>query len=209
MRKIKAFCGIVSVIALMTVFSLIPEVTKAYTQTSEDTEFFVWLGETSDKLLDDIKSIDDEMSKGDDYDWEILKSFFELLYVHAETALNEIDDFKVSSELKSIKKEFKLHLIDMKWAAYYGKETAEEILSGDIEGAGDNYKKYVEHRESATVHLEKVWALVEELPTPTPTPIELPEVLPTQSPTPRSFEAIFAISSLLAVVYLMLRKRIE
>jgi len=207
MRKIKAFCGIVSVIALMTVFSLIPEVTKAY--TSEDKEFILWTVETSNKLYDDLRLIGNEMSKGDDCDWEILKTFCELLYVHAETALNEINNFEVSSELKSIKKEFKLHLIDMKWAAYYGKQTAEEYLSGDIEGARYNLEKHGEHVESASIHFEKCLALLEELPTPTPTPIKSPEVLPTQSPTPRSFEAIFAISSLLAVVYLVLRKRIE
>jgi len=198
MRKIKAFYSIVLVIASMTVFSLIPEVTRAYTPTSEDIEFMEWMMETSIKITDDFRLIDDEPNKGVfGCDWEYLKTLHKLLYDHAETALNEIDEFEVSSELKPIKKEYKLHLIDTKWAAYYGKEAAEDHLSGDFEGAVDNIEKSIEYLGSSNAHLEKAMALIEALPTPSPTP------------TPRSFEAIFAISSLLAVVYLMLRKRIE
>ena len=202
MRKIKAFWGIVLVIALMTVFSLIPEVTRAYTPTSEDIEFMAWLEETGDRLLDDTRSISNEMKKDPfAWDWEYLKFLHGLLYDHADDALNEIDEFEVSPELEPIKKEYKLYLIDIKWSAYYGKEAAEDILSGDIEGATDNIEKSIEYTESATAHVEKstalMEALIETLPTPSPTP------------TPRSFEAIFAISSLLAVVYLVLRKRIE
>ena len=91
MRKIKAFCDIVSVIALMTVFSLISEVTRAYTPTSEDIEFMAWLEETGDRLLDDTRSISNEMKKDPfAWDWEYLKFLHGLLYDHADDALNEI-----------------------------------------------------------------------------------------------------------------------
>ena len=161
-----------------------------------------WLEETGDRLLDDTRSISNEMKKDPfAWDWEYLKFLHGLLYDHADDALNEIDEFEVSPELEPIKREYKLYLIDLKWSAYYGKEAAEDILSGDLEGATDNIEKATEHLESANAHLEKstalMEALIETLPTPSPTP------------TPRSFEAIFAISSLLAVVYLVLRKRIE
>ncbi len=53
-------------------------------------------------------------------------------------------------------------------------------------------------------------------PTPTPTgeiptatPTEAPTETPTEAPTPPGFEAVFAIAGLLAVAYLVLRKRRE
>jgi len=196
MRKIKAFCGIFLVIASMTVFSLVPEVTKAYAQTSEDIEFIDWMAEKNDKLLDKPELIADEIDKGVDCDWEFVKTLCELLYVHAENALNEIDEFEVSSELKPVKKEYELLLIDMKWAAYYGKESAGDYLSGDIEGARYNFKKYREHIESAAVHYEKYIALIKHY---------YQHKATTQ--TSRSLDAIFAISSLLAVAYMVLRRR--
>jgi len=46
-------------------------------------------------------------------------------------------------------------------------------------------------------------------PTPTPTPTVPPPVTPTPTPKPPTpgFEAVFAIAGLLAVAYLVLRKR--
>lgn len=90
---IKAFCGIVLVIASMTVFSLpIPEVTRAYTPTLEDIEFLEWLTELSEKITDYSGLICDELDKGFfGCDLEYLKTLNELLYDYAETALNEID----------------------------------------------------------------------------------------------------------------------
>lgn len=217
MRKIKAFWGIVLVIASMTAFSLISEVTRAYTPTSEDIEFMAWLEETGDKLLDDTRSISNEMEKGPfACDWEYLKFLHGLLYDHADDALNEIDEFEVSPELEPIKTEYKLYLIDLKWSAYYGKEAAEDILSGDLEGATDNIEKSTEHLESATAHVEKWTALIEALPLPSPIPTASPTLttatpspIPTPTPTPPGFEAIFAVTCLLAIAYLVLRRRIE
>ena len=197
--------------------SLIPEVTRAYTPTSEDIEFMAWLEETGDRLLDDTRSISNEMKKDPfAWDWEYLKFLHGLLYDHADDALNEIDEFEVSPELEPIKKEYKLYLIDIKWSAYYGKEAAEDILSGDIEGATDNIEKSIEYTESATAHVEKTTALIEALPLPSPIPTASPTLttatpspIPTPTPTPPGFEAIFAVTCLLAIAYLVLRRRIE
>lgn len=113
----------------------------------------------------------------------------------------------MSPELEPIKTEYKLCLIDIKWSAYYGKEAAEDYFSGDFEGVADNLVKSTEYVASATVHLEKIGVLIETLPTPGP---HLPHsTTPSPTPTPRSFEAIFAISSLLVVAYLVRRRRIE
>ncbi len=48
-----------------------------------------------------------------------------------------------------------------------------------------------------------------EIPTATPTPTAAPTEAPTEAPTPPGFEAVFAIAGLLAVAYLVLRKRRE
>ena len=183
MRKIKAFWGIVLVIASMTVFSLIPEVTRAYTPTLEDIEFLVWY-ETAEKLGTYGSLIAYEMEKGPfSCDWEYLRTLYNLLYNVAETALKEIDEFDVSPELEPIKTEFKLSLIDTKWSAYYGKEAAENYLSYDFEGAVDNLRKSTEYIESATAHVEKSTALMEALPLPSPIPTASP-TLTTPSPSP-------------------------
>ena len=135
MRKIKAFCGIFLVIASMTVFSLIPEVTRAYTPTLEDIEFLVWYSETAEKLGTYGSLIAYEMEKGPfSCDWEYLRTLYNLLYNVAETALKEIDEFDVSPELEPIKTEFKLSLIDTKWSAYYGKEAQRTIFLMTLKG---------------------------------------------------------------------------
>jgi PGF-CTERM protein len=47
---------------------------------------------------------------------------------------------------------------------------------------------------------------VKRIPTPTPIPISTPEVEATPTPIP-GFEAIFVIASLLAVAYLLVKRR--
>lgn len=198
MKINKLFCkaAIVLVIASLMLFSLasVPEVASAYTPTSEDLEYMEWQIATSDKLIDDSELISAEIKKGIfGCDWEYLRTLCKLQYNHAETALNEIDKFEVSPELEPIKKEYKLSLIDTKWEAHYLKEVAEDYLSGDYEGASDNLDRSMEYTKSSLAHSEKVFALIEALPTPTP-----------ESP---GFGAIFAIGSLSAVAYLVLRRR--
>jgi len=202
---------IVLLIASAMLFPLasIPEVTRAYTPTLEDIEYMEWQKATGTKLLDDSNLIVAELEKGIfGCDWEYLRTLSKLTYNHAETALNEIDQFEVSPEYEPIKKEYKLSLIDTKWKAYYMKEAAEDYLSGDFEGAADNLEKSDEYTKSSLAHLEKVLALMEALPTPSPTPTpRLPTPSPTPTPRSPSYEAIFAIVGLLAVVHLVRRKK--
>ena len=44
-------------------------------------------------------------------------------------------------------------------------------------------------------------------PPPTPIPIVTPTPIPSPTPTPPGFKAVFAIAGLLAVAYLLIRKR--
>lgn len=191
MRKIKPFGCIVLVIASVMVLG---GIASAYTPTSEDFEFIEWNILTSEKLSEDNELITTELGKGVfDCDWEYVRTLAKLEYNHAEIALNEIDQFDVSPELKPIKKEFELCLIDLKWSAHYTKEAADDFISRDYEGASDSLHRTLDYLTSAASHEEKVDALIKALPTPTP-----------ESP---GFGAIFAIGGLLAVAYLVLRRR--
>ena len=180
------------------VFSLasVPEVASAYTPTEEDLEYLEWQHVTSGMQSDNVGLIAAEMENKSpfDCDWEYVRTLAILTYNHAETALIEIDQFEVSAELKHIKTEGELSLIDQKWAAHHFKEASDDYISGDTKGASDNLGKSVEYLKSSIVHAEKGNALIDALPT---TPIQ-------ESP---SYEAIFAIGSLLAVAYLVLRRK--
>jgi len=198
MRKIKTFCSIVLVIASVMVFLLasVPEVAKATAPEYEDLEYLEWLIATGEKLSEDDELILVETKKGIvDCDWEYVRTVAKLQYNHAETALDEIDQFDVSPRYEPIKKERVLSLIDVKWQAHYLKEAAEDFLSGDIDGGMDNLDESLKYMISSISHLEKENALIKALPTPTPTP---------ESP---GFGTILAIGSLLAVAYLVLRRR--
>jgi len=199
MRKIKAFGCIVLVIALVMVFSLasVPEVASGAYPTSEDLEYTEWIIATNDKLIDDSELIIAEIKNPAYCDWEYLRVLAKLEYNHAETALTEIDQFEVSPELEPIKTEDELYLIDTKWKAYFLIDAAEAFLSGDYEGASNNLDISMEYLDSSRAHLEKSVALIKALPKPTPIP----------TPKTPGYEAIFALSSLLSVAYLVLRRR--
>jgi len=169
-------------------------VAKATAPEYEDLEYLEWSIATGKKLSEDGELISAEVKKGIvSCDWEYVRAVAKLQYNHAETALDEIDQFDVSPRYEPIKKEEELYLIDTKWQAHYLKEAAEDFLSGDIDGAMDNIDESQKYLTSSISHLEKQHALIKALPAPTP-----------ESP---GFGAIFAISSLLAVAYLLLRRR--
>ena len=239
MRKIKAFCSIVLVIASVVVFSLVsvPEVASAYTPTEEDKEYIEWILDNSvrgqvygDLILDALN----------DADFDDLEMWYGKEYDFYKESLEEIEQFDVSPELQPIKNEYKLALQDLKQASYYGERWAKYLDSDDAD-------KSISYRESGIEHMKKTIALSEEFlsefttPSPTteetPTPVVTPSLIPqvekdsdgdgvpneydyapndpnvqtkedikTPGKTP-GFGAIFAIGSLLAVAYLVLRRK--
>ena len=171
--------------------------------TSEDLEYIEWSFATNEKIGEDVKLITAEMKKMKkdifSCDWEYVRTLAKLEYNHAETALTEIDQFEVSPELEPIKKEEELFLINRKWVAHYLIKAAENVRYGDYDEAADNFHDASVYSEVSNTHLYNMKALVEALPTPSPTPMPTPE-----SP---GYEAIFALSSLLGVAYLVIRRR--
>lgn len=222
MRKIKAFCSIVLVIASMTVFSLasVPEVASADTPTEEDFEFMEW-------VINTIESFDlySELSRSalEDKDYEALEVWEGLQYFQLKDALNEIDQFDVSAEIQPLKDEFKLYLQDKKQSSYYLRRYAKYR---DI----DDFDACISYQESANEHLGRFTYLLQSAkesaaPTPevTPSPEKDsdgdgvpdeydyapndPNVQTKEDIKTPEFGAIFAIGSLLAVAYLVLRRR--
>lgn len=210
MRKIKPFGCIVLVIALVMVFS---GVASAYTPTSEDLEFIEWMediGETSMIYQELI------LSALEDYDYDDLESLSGDEYDHYKYALIEIDQYDVSPEMQPTKNEFKLALQDFKHAAHYRERGAKYLDSDDID-------KSIIFSESGFEHLTKCSGMVIEL-TEHITPKDSdgdgvpdehdyapndPNVQTKEDVKTPGFGVIFAIGSLLAVAYLVRRRKNE
>ena len=186
MRKIKVFeyAAIFLVIALVMVFSLasVPEVASAYTPTSEDLEFIEWVDSTEKGIYNGLLNITEAKTE----------MFFYAELFDIYTYLIEIGNFSISPELEPLRREYRLEL-----------EEAAEVYENTI-SAIDAYKvgyfsKFercteasVEHTQKAFSHREKVRKYLERA--------REGKALP-------GFKTIFAIGSLLAVAYLVLRKR--
>jgi len=213
MMKIKAF-GCVVLLASVMVLSLatVPEIASAYIATEEDEEFRAWLVNISSGmvLLNDI-----QVSAIENQDYEQQYYCHDARYQICEKALVEIDQFAISPEMQPLKDEFKMTLIYSQKAAHYGKRWVTYFKD-------DDFDKYVMYEELSIEYLEAVVDLASKIYTSTSSseidsdgdgvPDEYdyapndPNVQTKEDVKIPGFGAIFAIVSLLAVVFGLRRR---
>jgi len=212
MSKIKAFGCMVLIIASVMLFSLanVPEVASAYTPTEEDLEFEEWVIDTL--ILARTYTIP-LTSATDEYDSDAMELYSGLLYVFCEEKLSEIDQFVVSSEMQHAKDEFELYLEDMKKSAYYMVEVAKYYDADDIATAGNYLISSKRHLENADDIIQELTAEKDSDGDGVPDEYDYapndPNVQTKEDVKIPGFGAIFAIVSLLALAYLVLRRKNE
>ena len=201
MRKTKLFgyATIVLLVTSMIVFLLAGAPGVATASDYENPEYLAWGFKTLLKLDEDKELISAELEEEDwkKWDWERIRELAKLEQNHIETALEEIDQFEVSPEMKPVKDELKLGLIDNKWAAHYLSKAADDYYSGDREGWEDSMEKVWDYSVTANRHMENSTEILHSLSGPTPKPV-----------TP-GFKAILAVIGLLAVAYLLIGRRLK
>ncbi|MCD6257849.1 hypothetical protein J7J45_07315 [Candidatus Aerophobetes bacterium] len=233
MRKIKAFVYICVVlcIASMATFSVTVSAKKY-----QDSEYLEWSAEVDKKLLYYGEKQVDAL---EDNDWVSIKIYADAEYDFLSDVLDEIDSFEVTpgTPLSESKKERKSALEDKKWAAYYLMKAADSYFSGDLEDCADYMEMCKPYMESATRHMKKAREVLEKgigsSPTPTlevtPSPTSQaekdsdgdgvpdeydyapydPNVQTKEDIKTPGFGTAFAIGSLLAVAYLVLRRKCQ
>ena len=233
MRKIKAFVYICVVlcVASMATFSVTVSAKKY-----QDSEYLEWSAEVDKKLLYYGEKQVDAL---EDNDWVSIKIYADAEYDFLSDVLDEIDSFEVTpgTPLSESKKERKSALEDKKWVAYYLMKAADSYFSGDLEDCADYLEMCKPYMESATRHMKKAREVLEKRigssPTPTlevtPSPTSQaekdsdgdgvpdeydyapydPNVQTKEDIKTPGFGTAFAIGSLLAVAYLVLRRKCQ
>ena len=200
MRKIKAFGCIVLVIVSVMVFSLssIPEVVTA--QTKEDYEFVEWAEEHIDTLLNDVDKMKSDLKSGDFDSFETDAEIAIELHLRRDERVTE--DLKLnftglSPEVEKIKQNLEFAIYNIDRASFAALD--ERVTQIMYESAGKRYKPRYDASLSILNDVEFALSSCKaDL-------ADWKEKNP-QSSLP-SFEGIFAIGSLLAVAYLVLRRR--
>jgi len=114
--------------------------------TYQDSEYIYWCIDTADSISLDLYLTS---SAAEGADFEGVELYSGMLYDDAKKALDEIDQFDVSSALKPSKDEFTLALQCFKQAGYYGEKGARNYDVEDIEIATDYIKKAHRHLDRA------------------------------------------------------------
>ena len=213
MGKIRLFGYAFVVLLMVSVMLVTPSKASEY----EDLEYLAWKESLDETLSKYKESIITELEKNND---EWVKRLAEERYNLIETALDQIYQFKVSPGLKPAKDEYNLYLRDYKESDYYLIKAKQYYISGtvdDLKEGGSCLGESLDYYYQALEHLDNVNSLMKSYtpptpsPSPSPTPTPSPFITPSPTPTPKTpgYEAIFAIGSLLAVAYLVLRRKNE
>lgn len=110
--------------------------------TYQDSEYRDWVISTLPSISLDLDLI---TSAAERFDFEGVERYSGMLYDDAKKALDEIDQFDVSSALKPSKDEFKLALQDYKQAGYYGEKGARNYDTDDIETSTNYLERAARH----------------------------------------------------------------
>ena len=197
MIKIKAFGCIVLVIALVMVFSLVsvPEIASAYIPTEEDKEFIDFVERHINSSVNGFNDILDYDSTYRIFSLEE-KIDNERTWAEARVVLAIAMYLNTSKELEPLKQEFVKE--NEEFIVGYGElmKAVKSEKHGNMEEserytdkAKDHFKKALQHNEQVKVYLEMISQ--------------------GKAPTTNGFGTIFAIGSLLAVAYLVLRRKNE
>jgi hypothetical protein len=190
--------------------------------TPQDLLFKEWYNTTMNTIEVDATAM---WTAIENYDCAGVESGAHSGYEAATKALDEIEGYEVSLEMQSVKTPLKLALEDFKAACNYAEMGAKEYNADDLETAA----RYV---NTSLGYFEEVDALGLVLPppvdalkrlqgdleyaaklvrarTPSPSPTATLPLPVAQAPEKGvlGFEAIFAIAGLLAVAYMVLKRR--
>ena len=110
--------------------------------TYQDSEYTDWTISTLPSISLDLNLM---TSAAERFDFEGVEMYSGMLYDDAKKALDEIDQFDVSSALKPSKDEFKLALQDFKQAGYYGEKGARNYDTDDIETSTNYLERAARH----------------------------------------------------------------
>jgi len=168
--------------------------------TDDDVEFYQWtdykwkrIARCMEQLV--VAELNNDADKFQAKGW--------LLMATCDKALGEIESYNVSDDMLPIKDAFQLVLKDVRSIGYCAHQSAYGCDKW-VYINRNFFDKYVDSCEKAQTSImayieavENYEALHGPLPTPQPTP----------TPKPPGFEAVFAIAGLLAVAYLVLRRK--
>jgi hypothetical protein len=213
MRKVKPFGPLATVLVVSLLLLCLAGISDGRAQSLEGQEFTDWYTDTMNR----IESAAATMATAiENYDCVTCEAGAHTGYEDATRALSEIEGYEVSSEMQSVKDLLTLALEDFKLACYHIELGAMIYDANELETAA----QYV---NSSIIHFEEIGELEMVPPPPVETLRRLQGDLqlavrtlrggekpgPTPTPTPESpsYESIVAISCLLAMAYLTVRRR--
>jgi hypothetical protein len=210
--KSLGYLAIVLLVSSAMVLSLPSISDVASALTPEDLEFGEWYTTTMNRIEADATAM---ASAIEEYNCTGVEAGARSGYEAATTALDEIEEYGVSPEMQPVKNQLKLAVEDFKVACNHAEVGAMKYDPDELATAA----RYV---NSSATHFEEI----DELGLVSPAPVEALKRLqvdlehavqilggetpsPSSTPTPKTpgYEAIFAVGSLLAVAYLVLRRR--
>jgi hypothetical protein len=211
--KSLGYLAIVLLVSSAIVLSLPSVSDVASALTPEDLEFWEWYTTTMNRIEADAIAMATAI---EEYNCTGVETGARSGYEAATTALDEIEGYEVSSEMQPVKNQLKLAVEEFKVACNHAEVGAMKYDPDELATAA----RYV---NSSATHLEEI----DELGLVSPAPVEAlkrlqvdlehavqilggsktPSPSPTPTPEAPGYDAIFAVGSLLAVAYLVLRRR--
>jgi len=155
--------GVVAIIGLAYVYSsgtidvkppddaYVPYVPPAPIVSYDDAEYVIWQG----NILDDV-STDCEMISlyAGSYNFNGVETWSKMLENDCSDALDEIDDYDVSSKYYNVQRQFKFALEDYEMAGYWGYMGAKYTDADYLDMAVDYMEDGTEHINIAILYLE-------------------------------------------------------